>query len=73
VTKYDFFLNLRWRTHATLKILSWTSSRLPDFSEILCREAVFHPRSTERVYCFPNAVRASASGGFGIVSDTPFY
>jgi len=53
-------------------------SRLPDFSEILRGEAIFHinqqwdryPRSTERIFCFPNAAWASASSGFRIASDT---
>jgi len=44
---------------------------LPDFSEILRGEAVFQNFSS--IFCifgFPNAVLASASGGFRIVSDT---
>jgi len=51
---------------------------LPDFSEILYEKAVFHRilamgqirRSTERIFCFPDAAWASASGAFRILSDT---
>jgi len=75
------FLNSRWRTAAILKIVFWSqlTSRLSDFSEILCEEAVFHRISVigryrhfsaERIFNFPNAVWASASGAFRIVSDT---
>jgi len=56
------------------------SSRLPDSSKILRGKAVLHmnfgnetdipARSTERIFCFPHAVWAAASGGFRIVSDT---
>jgi len=52
---------------------------LPDFSEILRGEAVFHIEfrqrtdtrvPPERIFCIPNAVLASASGGFRIFSGT---
>jgi len=29
-----------------------------------------YPRSTERIFCFPNVVWVSSKGGFRIVSDT---
>jgi len=54
-------------------------NRLPDFSEIVRGEAVFHKISVmgqiqsgsiERIFCFPNVVWASVSGAFCIVCNT---
>ena len=59
--------------------LHWKSFLVQPFSVKFCvgkrfftefRQWNRYPRSTERISCFPNGDRASASGGFCIVSNT---
>ena len=83
VTKYDFFLNSSWRTAAILKIqivFNHNSAADCPISVKFCAGKQFShnfanwtdtsvPQNV--LICFPDAVWASASGGFRIVSDTP--
>jgi len=81
ITKYEFYLNSRWRTASVLKVIFSHNSAV-DFSISVkyCVGKQFFVefgqwdipgRIPQNVFfCFSNAVLASANGDLRIVSDT---